>query len=53
VQLELGKTAAELEHLDRVLAQFEEFCTVSMSVRQGIAIDLQVRDGAGAVLNNK
>lgn len=50
VQLELGKTAAELEHLDRVLAQFEEFCTVSMSVRQGIAIDLQVRDGAGAVL---
>lgn len=50
VQLELGKTAAEIEHLDRVLAQFEEFCTVSMSVRQGIAIDLQVRDGAGAVL---
>lgn len=50
VQLELGKTAAELEHLDRVLSQFEEFCTVSMSVRQGIAIDIEVRDGAGAVL---
>lgn len=50
VQLELGKTAGEIEHLDRVLAQFEEFCTVSMSVRQGIAIDLQVRDGAGALL---
>ena len=50
VQLELGKTAAEIEHLDRVLAQFEEFCTVSMSVRQGIAIDIEVRDGAGAVL---
>lgn len=50
VQLELGKTAAEIEHLDRVLAQFEEFCTVSMSVRQGIAIDLQVRDGAGALI---
>lgn len=50
VKLELGRPAAELEHLDRVLAQFEEFCTVSMSVRQGIAIDLQVRDGAGAVL---
>ena len=51
VQLELGKTAADIEHLDRVLAQFEEFCTVSMSVRQGIAIDIEVRDGAGAVLN--
>ncbi len=50
VQLELGKTAGEIEHLDRVLAQFEEFCTVSMSVRQGIAIDLQVRDGAGALI---
>lgn len=50
VQLELGKTAVEIEHLDRVLAQFEEFCTVSMSVRQGIGIDIEVRDGAGTVL---
>ena len=50
VQLELGKPAGEIEHLDRVLAQFEEFCTVSMSVRQGIAIGIEVRDGAGAVL---
>jgi organic hydroperoxide reductase OsmC/OhrA len=50
VQLELGKAAGDIEHLDRVLAQFEEFCTVSMSVRQGIAIDIEVRDGAGAVL---
>lgn len=50
VQLELGCPAAELEHLDRVLAQFEEYCTVSMSVRQGIAIHVQVQDGAGARL---
>lgn len=50
VKLELGRPAAELEHLERVLAQFEEFCTVSMSVRQGIAIQVQVLDGAGAVL---
>ena len=50
VQLELGRPAAELEHLDRVLSQFEEFCTVSMSVRQGIAIDVRVSDGEGAVL---
>ncbi len=50
VQLSLGKAAAEIEHLDRVLSQFEEFCTVSMSVRQGIAIDVQVRDGSGAVI---
>jgi organic hydroperoxide reductase OsmC/OhrA len=50
VKLELGRPAAELEHLERVLAQFEEFCTVSMSVRQGIAIQVQVLDGAGTVL---
>lgn len=50
VKLELGRPAAELEHLERVLAQFEEFCTVSMSVRQGIAIRVQVQDATGAVL---
>ncbi len=50
VKLELGQAAAEIEHLDRVLAQFEEFCTVSMSVRQGIAIHIQVQDGKGAIV---
>lgn len=50
VKLELGSAAADIEHLDRVLAQFEEFCTVSMSVRQGIAINIQVQDGTGAIL---
>ncbi|MDO9200188.1 MAG: OsmC family protein [Hydrogenophaga sp.] len=50
VRLELGRPAAELEHLERVLAQFEAFCTVSMSVRQGIAIHVQVQDATGAVL---
>ncbi|WP_439113504.1 OsmC family protein [Hydrogenophaga sp.] len=50
VKLELGRPAAELEHLERVLAQFEAFCTVSMSVRQGIAIHVQVHDATGAVL---
>jgi uncharacterized OsmC-like protein len=50
VQLSLGKSADEIGHLDRVLAQFEDFCTVSMSVRQGIDISVQVRDAAGAQL---
>ena len=50
MKLALGQPAGALEHLDRVLAQFEEFCTVSMSVRQGIAISVQVRDGTGALL---
>lgn len=50
VHLELEKPGASLEHLDRVLAQFEEFCTVSMSVRQGIAIGVKVSDADGVVL---
>lgn len=52
VTLALGRPAAELAHLDRVLAQFEEFCTVSMSVRQGIAIQVQVQDAAGTILKS-
>ena len=39
-----------LQHLDRVLDQFEAFCTVTQSVGQGIAIELQVVDAAGVRL---
>lgn len=50
VKLELGQPASAIEHLDRVLDQFEAFCTVSMSVREGVAINVQVQDGAGVVI---
>lgn len=49
-QLHLGVPAAQLEHLDRVLGQFESFCTVSQSVGQGIPIEAQVFDATGARL---
>jgi uncharacterized OsmC-like protein len=52
VHLELQKPGASVEHLDRVLAQFEDFCTVSMSVRQGIEIGVRVTDVDGAVLKD-
>jgi uncharacterized OsmC-like protein len=52
VELELGALGADLTHLDRVLAQFEEFCTVSMSVREGIPIAVTVSDAAGVVLKS-
>jgi uncharacterized OsmC-like protein len=48
--LRLGVPAASLEHLDRVLAQFEAFCTVTQSVGQGIAISVRVEDSAGVLL---
>jgi uncharacterized OsmC-like protein len=53
VKLELGQAAADIEHLERVLDQFEAFCTVSMSVREGIAINVQVQDGAGVLLKGQ
>lgn len=48
--LTLGVPAAQLQHLDRALDQFEEFCTVTQSVRQGIPVDVEVHDAAGVRL---
>ena len=48
--LTLGVPAAQLEHLDRVLETFEQYCTVTQSVGQGIAIETQVFDATGARL---
>ena len=43
-QLRLGVPAGQLEHLDRVLDQFEAYCTVTQSVGQGIPIAVEVWD---------
>ena len=50
VQLTLGVAANTLQHLERVLDQFEAFCTVTQSVGAGIPITVRVRDAAGTVL---
>lgn len=50
--LHLGVPATQLDHLDRVLSQFEAFCTVTQSVGQGIAITTEVLDSTGAVLKS-
>lgn len=48
--LRLGVPAAQLAHLDRVLTQFEAFCTVTQSVGAGIPVTVQVFDADGAQL---
>ncbi len=47
VRIRLGVPAASLEHTDRVLAQFEDFCTVTASVRQAIPVAIEIEDSAG------
>jgi len=47
VAIHLGRNAADIESLDRILAQFEAFCTVSQSVQQGIPMVVTVEDVAG------
>ncbi|GJD45127.1 hypothetical protein AFCDBAGC_2996 [Methylobacterium cerastii] len=50
VRITLGATAADMPRIDRVLDQFQRFCTVSESVKLGIPIAVSVRDGTGAQL---
>lgn len=45
--LTLGVPASSLEQLERVLSQFETYCTVTESVRQGIPVSVEVMDVAG------
>jgi uncharacterized OsmC-like protein len=47
VKLTLGAAGSSLAHLDRALEQFEEFCTVSQSVRQGFPVTIEVYDSDG------
>jgi organic hydroperoxide reductase OsmC/OhrA len=47
VRLDLGVPAAGLQHLDRALASFEDFCTVTASVRAAIPVVLEVFDANG------
>ena len=45
--LTLGVPAAALQHLERVLDQFESFCTVAQSIGQGIPVTVEVLDSTG------
>jgi len=49
-RLNLGVEAGVLQNLDRVLETFEDFCTVSQSIGQGIPIDVEVFDATGRKL---
>jgi len=50
VTITLGVEPQSLDRLDRALAQFEDFCTVSQSVRAGIPFTVTVKSPDGTVL---
>lgn len=52
VDLHLGVAAGSLVMLDRILAQFEEFCVVTQSVREAIPVSVRVFDATGALLHH-
>lgn len=53
VEITLGVTGDVLKHADRALAQFEDFCVVTQSVRAGIDVDVSVYDSAGNLLSDE
>jgi organic hydroperoxide reductase OsmC/OhrA len=51
VAIELPDAAADYAQIERLLEQFEDFCVVTESVRQGVEVNVSVRDGAGVLLH--
>lgn len=49
----LGVAANTLQHLDRALMQFEEFCTVTQSVRLAVPVRITVVDAEGQILRDQ
>ena len=47
VVIGLGKERGDLTRLDRILGQFEDFCTVTQSVQAGIPVKITVADAKG------
>jgi organic hydroperoxide reductase OsmC/OhrA len=48
VTIHLAEEASATKHFDRCIAQFEDFCVVTESVRRGILVGVHVVDARGA-----
>lgn len=51
IEIRLAAAKAALRWLDRVLAQYESFCTVTQSVRRAINVTVRIVDSDGEVLS--
>ena len=51
MQIRLGTTKDALPSLEGAVAQFENYCTVTQSVRRGIEVNIEIIDSAGALVH--
>ena len=51
VDIALPEASADYTQIERILAEFEDFCTVTESVRAGVTVAVSVRDASGAVVH--
>ena len=51
VKIHLAEEAGALQHLERCLEQFEDFCVVTESIRHGVPVHVQVVDKAGQTVH--
>ena len=52
-EIQLPENAGDYKQIERIIAQFEDFCVVTQSVRAGIPVEVTVIDGEGAVLSGE
>jgi organic hydroperoxide reductase OsmC/OhrA len=52
VAIELPEPVADYAFAERLLQQFEDFCVVTESVRQGVPVDVTVRDPGGTAVHD-
>jgi organic hydroperoxide reductase OsmC/OhrA len=51
VKITLADRADAIQHLERCGEQFEDFCIVTQSIRDGIPVSVEVADSAGLVVH--
>lgn len=51
VTIRLAERADQLQHLARAASQFEEFCVVTQSIRQGVPVRVEILDADGTVVH--
>ncbi len=49
--IQLAERAGDHQHIERILAQFEDFCVVTESVRHGVEVAIKVSDADGVLLH--